>query len=134
MIDPASGVPVYRQLADVLRARIVAGEWLPGARLPSETRLVQEYGIGRTTVRRAIAALRSAGVIEVVHGWGMRVPLPREVERVRGESGSVVSVRMPTPLERATWALADGVPMVVVTGPDGLAEAFPGDRTEIDIP
>lgn len=134
MIDPASGVPAWRQVADALRARIAAGEWQPGARLPSETQLVQEYELGRTTVRRAVAALRAAGVVEVVHGWGMRVPTDREVERVIPESGSQITVRMPTPQERAVFGLADGVPMLVVTGPDGLPEAYPGDRTAIDYP
>ena len=134
MIDPASGVPAWRQLADALRARITAGEWPPGARLPSETHLGQEYSLGRTTVRRAVASLRAAGVVEVLHGWGMRVPPPREVEVVHAETGSRVSVRMPTPVERSTWALPDGVAMIVVTGPDGIPDAYPGDRTEIEIP
>ncbi|PZG07929.1 GntR family transcriptional regulator [Micromonospora craterilacus] len=134
MIDPASGVPAWRQLADLLRARIAAGEWPPGARLPSETDLVQQYELGRTTVRRAISSLRSAGVVEVIHGWGMRVPAPREMERVVAESGSIITIRMPTPMERATWEMPDGVGMIVVTGPDGVPYAYPGDRTEVVAP
>jgi DNA-binding GntR family transcriptional regulator len=133
MIDPASGVPAWRQLADGLRARIAAGEWPPGARLPSESYLVQEYGLGRTTVRRAVAALRAAGVVEVIHGWGMRVPPPRERQPAPVEPGSEVSVRMPTPAERAEFALPEGVPVLVVTGPDGLAEVYPGDRFVVRI-
>lgn len=133
MIDPASGVPAWRQLADALRQRIAAGEWPPGARLPSETHLVQEYGLGRTTVRRAIASLRGQGVVEVQHGWGTRVPVARESERVTAESGSVITTRMPTPEERAVFDVADGVPMLVITGPDGLADAYPGDRVEIEV-
>jgi len=133
MIDPASGVPAWRQLADALRDRIAAGEWPPGARLPSETRLTQEYALGRTTVRRAVAALRAEGVVEVQHGWGTRVPSAREVERVTAEPGSVITTRMPTPQERAVLAVPDGVPMLVVTGPDGMADAYPGDRTRVEV-
>ncbi|WFF07272.1 winged helix-turn-helix domain-containing protein [Micromonospora sp. WMMD1076] len=134
MIDPASGVPAWRQLADDLRRRVAAGEWLPGARLPSESRLMQETGLGRTTVRRAIAALRAQGVVEVQHGWGTRVPQAREVERIVAEPGSVVTTRMPTPTERATFDVPDGVPMLIVTGPDGIADAYPGDRAQVDVP
>lgn len=133
MIDPASGVPAWRQLADALRERIAAGEWPPGARLPSESRLMQEYGLGRTTVRRAVQALRAQGAVEVQHGWGTRVPIPREVERIVAAPGSVVTVRMPTPQERAVLEVPDGVPMLVVTGPDGIAYAYPGDRVQLDI-
>lgn len=133
MIDPASGVPAWRQLADDLRRRVVTGEWRPGARLPSETRLMQETGAGRTTVRRAIAALRAEGVVEVLHGWGTRVPERREPESVHAGPGSVITTRMPTPQERATFRVPDGVPMLVVTGPDGLADAYPGDRVRVEV-
>lgn len=134
MIDPGSGVPAWRQLADAIRQRVVAGEWPPGARLPSETQLVQQYGLGRTTVRRAIAALRAQGVVEVQHGWGTRVPLPRERERLIAEPGSLVTVRMPTPQERTFFEVPDGVPMLVVTGQDGIGYAYPGDRVELEVP
>ncbi|MGH8881879.1 MAG: GntR family transcriptional regulator, partial [Stackebrandtia sp.] len=48
-----------------LRARITRGDWEPGRPIPSETRLVQEYGISRNTVRRAIAVLADEGVVKV---------------------------------------------------------------------
>jgi DNA-binding FadR family transcriptional regulator len=127
MIDPRSGVPAWRQLADALRERIALGEYPPGAVLPSESQLVQSYGLGRTTVRRAIAALRADGLVVVQHGYGTRVPEPADVQELTVESGSAVSTRMPTPQERSTFDLPDGVPVLVVTGPDGLAEVYPGN-------
>ncbi|MFD0595107.1 winged helix-turn-helix domain-containing protein [Catellatospora coxensis] len=63
MIDPHSGVPLHRQVADDLRRRIGAGEWAPGAHLPREVDLAHEYGVGLDTVRQAYEALRSGGVI-----------------------------------------------------------------------
>lgn len=128
MIDPHSGVPAWRQLADELRARINSGEWPPGALLPPQPRIQHEYAVGKATVKAAVAALRSEGLVDLEHGIGIRVREPSERQEVRGESGSVVSVRMPTPAERAAFGLADGVPMLVVTGPDGLQEAYPGDE------
>jgi DNA-binding FadR family transcriptional regulator len=134
MIDPHSGIPRWRQLAADLRRRIASGELAPGADLPSEVRLSQEYGVGRATVRRAIAELRSDGLVDVVHGYGTRVRGPVERAEVTAEADSVISTRMPTPAERAAFAMADGVPMLVVTGPDGLQEAYPGDEVVVRTP
>lgn len=127
MIDARSGVPAWRQLADAIRDRIARGEYPPGARLPSELHLGQEFELGRNTVRRAMAELRAEGVIVVEHGYGTRVRSLPEPEVLTGESGQIVSVRMPTQAERETYALADGVPMLVVTDQDGMEYAHPGD-------
>jgi DNA-binding GntR family transcriptional regulator len=75
-IDHASGVPPYRQLAATLRAQIGAGT-LTG-RLPSEKTLGQTFGLAQGTVRKALAILRSEGLIETAHGWGSRTLGPEE--------------------------------------------------------
>jgi GntR family transcriptional regulator len=72
-IDPLSSVPVYRQVADILRVRIESGALQPDRPLPSETQLVQEYGIARGTARRAIEVLREAGLVITVQGRGTYV-------------------------------------------------------------
>lgn len=53
-LDPASYVPLYKQLAALLRRRIKDGEFREGDQLPSEPTLVKEYAVSRAT---AIAAL-----------------------------------------------------------------------------
>lgn len=60
----------YERFATHLAARIAAGEWNPGARLPPERELADEYGIGYLTVRRGMALLRERGVIVTRHGRG----------------------------------------------------------------
>lgn len=65
-IDHEGPVTPYRQLVEILRARIARGDWAPGRRIASETDLVQQYGLARTTVRRAIAVLREDGDLVVV--------------------------------------------------------------------
>jgi GntR family transcriptional regulator len=72
-IDHDGPVTPYRQLAEILRARIARGDWAPGRRIASETGLVQRYGLARTTVRRAIAVLREDGVVTVVPQRGTYV-------------------------------------------------------------
>ncbi|WP_205626840.1 FadR/GntR family transcriptional regulator [Pseudoponticoccus marisrubri] len=59
-----------------LRKRITDGEFPVGARLPSEVRLCEEYGVSRTVVREAIAALRSDGLVEPRQGSGVFVTAP----------------------------------------------------------
>jgi GntR family transcriptional regulator len=61
---------LYQQVAAAMREAISNGEFPPGAPLPSETQLMARYQVSRPTVRNAIAALRSEGLIEVIHGKG----------------------------------------------------------------
>ncbi|MFE0045757.1 GntR family transcriptional regulator [Streptomyces albireticuli] len=61
---------LYQQVAAEIRKAITAGEFPPGAALPSESQLIARYGVSRPTVRNAIAALRAEGLVEVVHGKG----------------------------------------------------------------
>jgi DNA-binding GntR family transcriptional regulator len=69
-VDHGSAIPPYRQVANVLRARIESGELQPGSRVPSITTLMQQYGIARNTARHALAVLADDGLIEITPGWG----------------------------------------------------------------
>lgn len=70
-------MPVYYQLADDLKQQIEAGELKPGDAVPSESQLVSEYGISRVTVRRGLAILLEAGLIETIRGIGNFVAKPK---------------------------------------------------------
>jgi GntR family transcriptional regulator, transcriptional repressor for pyruvate dehydrogenase complex len=54
----------YEQLAEALRDSIQAGALPEGARLPSESRLAEQAGVSRSTVREALRMLQEAGLIE----------------------------------------------------------------------
>jgi GntR family histidine utilization transcriptional repressor len=58
--------------AEVLR-RIRARDWPPGALIPGEEALAEEFGVARATVNRALTALAEAGVIERKKRAGTRV-------------------------------------------------------------
>jgi len=79
-LDPLSGVPVYRQIAERLRERISSGELQPGDRLPSEVELMEAYSAARATVRQAVGLLRSEGLVLAEQGRGAFV---RDRPRVR---------------------------------------------------
>ncbi|MFD6490713.1 GntR family transcriptional regulator [Streptomyces sp. NPDC060188] len=75
-IDHEGPVTPYRQLAAILKARITRGDWAEGRPIASETRLVQEYGLARSTVRRAITVLAEEQVVWTVQGRGTYVGQP----------------------------------------------------------
>jgi GntR family transcriptional regulator len=73
IIDRDGATPVYRQVANILRARIVSGELPPNRPVPSETQIEAEFDIARATARKAIAVLRDEGLVETVPGRGSYV-------------------------------------------------------------
>ncbi|MFF9767459.1 GntR family transcriptional regulator [Streptomyces sp. NPDC014636] len=58
-------------VSQALRDRIAAGDYADG--LPSEAEIGREFGVARTTVRRALRALEESGDIKTVAGVGRRV-------------------------------------------------------------
>lgn len=72
-VDQRSGRPVYRQIADELRAAIQGQEIAPGDYLPSEADLVDRYGVSRITVQRATSVLVAEGRVEIERGRGVKV-------------------------------------------------------------
>ena len=72
-IDRWDPEPVYAQLAGILRGQIERGELVPRQLLPSETYLVQNYGVSRGTARRAVAVLRDEGLVRTIAQRGTYV-------------------------------------------------------------
>ena len=64
------GVPLYYQLATLLREKIVSRFYRPGDQLPSEAVLVKEYGLSRMTVRQARGSLEGEGLLRREAGRG----------------------------------------------------------------
>ena len=134
MIDHSADRAVFRQLADLLRKQIESGELGPGDPLPSELRLAQEYGLSRTTVRQAIAQLRTEGLVSVERPRGTFVRVPEEVQLITLGRGERASARMPTVADRRSLRLGEGVPVLVVTATDGSATVHPADRVQLTRP
>jgi GntR family transcriptional regulator len=62
--------PMYRQIADDLRRQIESGEFAPGAQLPTEIELRDQFDASRNTVRDAIKFLVTRGLVELRPGQG----------------------------------------------------------------
>jgi GntR family transcriptional regulator len=70
-------VPLYRRISDELKARIEAGEYQPGDRLPSELELARAYSVSRITSRQALGLLGSEGLLVRRQGMGSFVAARR---------------------------------------------------------
>jgi DNA-binding GntR family transcriptional regulator len=70
IFDHDGPTPLNAQVSDVIRARIVSGEWPARYRLPSEPELAAEFGISRGTLRRAISTLIREGLLVQARGRG----------------------------------------------------------------
>jgi GntR family transcriptional regulator len=77
MLNKKSPVPLYYQLAESLRERILTGQLAPGVQLPSERELSEEAGISRMTARQGLAYLEREGLLEVKPGIGTFVVAPK---------------------------------------------------------
>ncbi len=75
-----AGKPLYQAMADSLLERIQSGEWKANQLIPSESELGDHYGVGRNTVRHALADLTSHGVLKTVQGVGSFVSSERVIK------------------------------------------------------
>src|ERR1700727_3932554 len=75
--DPASRLPLYVQVEDVLAERVASGALPAGHQLPSEESLVSEFNVSRTTIRTTIQNLVRRGLVEIRRGKGTFVAHPR---------------------------------------------------------
>lgn len=76
-ISRNSPVPLHRQLRDILEQQIRDGVWAPHQMIPTESELMERYGLSRTTVRQALAALVADGLLYRQQGKGTFVAPPR---------------------------------------------------------
>lgn len=70
MINRKNHIPLYLQLANLLREEIKTGVIAEGSKLPSETEMIRQYNLSRLTIRDALAVLANEGLIEKHHGKG----------------------------------------------------------------
>jgi GntR family transcriptional regulator len=73
-LDRASDRPLYKQVADLIRARIISGDLPAGASLPSEKQLAEAYSVGGTTIKDALVLLKAEGMVLSERGkpWWVR--------------------------------------------------------------
>jgi GntR family transcriptional regulator len=70
MVDKNTQMPLHLQIQEALTDEIRRGTYRVGEQIPSESQLVDHYGVSRTTVRKALDALVSRGVVVRQRGKG----------------------------------------------------------------
>ncbi|MDZ4357480.1 MAG: FadR/GntR family transcriptional regulator [Variovorax sp.] len=64
-------------LVEDLGEKIRSQSLRPGDKLPTESAIMQAYGVSRTVVREALSKLQAGGLVETLHGVGTFVLQPR---------------------------------------------------------
>ena len=77
MQNTASGVALWRQVADGIERGIADGRFAAGEKLPGEMEIAETYRVNRHTVRRALATLAERGMVRAERGSGTYVEAPR---------------------------------------------------------
>jgi GntR family transcriptional regulator, transcriptional repressor for pyruvate dehydrogenase complex len=78
--------PLVGETIQLLRSRLASGEFKIGDKIPSEAALIEELGIGRTTLREAVRVLQHEGLLVVRQGAGTYLQSVKE--------GSILSSRL----------------------------------------
>ncbi|MDO4887431.1 MAG: GntR family transcriptional regulator [Actinomycetaceae bacterium] len=88
--------PIYLQIADDIRTRILSGELAAGDRLMSTTQYASAYRINPATANKAFALLVSDGIVEKHRGIGMFVTSSaRDILRAEGRASYVQTILAP---------------------------------------
>jgi GntR family transcriptional regulator len=95
------GKPAHQQIADDLRQRILDGVYQTGDKLPSESELMDDYGVSRIVIRQATEALQNEGLVIKKRGAGTFV---REQRPLRKRISGDLYGKRPTssPMKRQT--------------------------------
>jgi GntR family phosphonate transport system transcriptional regulator len=75
--DAASGVALWRLVADGIERGIAEGRFAAGEKLPGENEIAETYRVNRHTVRRALATLAERGLVRAERGSGTYVETQR---------------------------------------------------------
>lgn len=89
-IDEAAGIPLYQQIYDLLRAKIMDGTLALNDRLPAEQDLTQALGVSRITVKRAMNELAVAGLVRRQRGIGTVVIYDVAAPTVKGSFETMI--------------------------------------------
>ena len=105
-LSSAHPLPLYAQLAELLRRRIADGEWQEGDRIPSQGALAESFDVARVTVRQAVALLERERLLESRRGRGtfvlaapgagrrfsVQTSLQRLVDMLRGDEPQLLNL------------------------------------------
>ncbi len=111
-----SDIPLYSQLVSIVKRNISAGTLSTGDLLPSESELCKTFDISRSTVRQAIGALESEGLVVRKQGRGTFVAEPkvrRKTEMVYSFTSEMSSMGLTPSSILIDFAVIDPTPDII---------------------
>jgi GntR family transcriptional regulator len=107
ILNPQSGIPLYRQLVEQVRRLIAGGQLAPGAALPSVRELALEHAVNPMTISKAYALLEAEGLLVRNRGKPMTVarrprpqaPLRERLRQIEDDVGRLVLAAQQLELE-----------------------------------
>jgi GntR family transcriptional regulator len=114
ILNPQSGVPIYRQLLDQVRRMVSSGQLQPGTALPSIRDLALQHAINPMTISKAYSLLEAEGLLERHRGKPMTVanqsaarpPLAKRLQQIDPLLDQVVLAARQLQLTEAELATA----------------------------
>src|SRR6476469_6157567 len=86
MQNTASGVALWRQVADGIERGVADGRFAAGEKLPGEREIAETYRVNRHPVRRALATLAERGLVRAQRGSGTDVETRRIADPLRSRT------------------------------------------------
>ena len=81
-----------KNVVAVLSERIRNGEFHVGEKLPTESELMEAFGVSRTVIREAISRLQAAGLVETRHGIGTFLLDPQSEQHLRINAENILTM------------------------------------------
>lgn len=73
ILNPQSGIPIYRQIIDQVKRMVASGQLQPGSELPSVRELAVQHAVNPMTISKAYALLENEGLLIRQRGKPMQV-------------------------------------------------------------
>jgi GntR family transcriptional regulator len=91
VLNPQSGIPIYRQILEQARRMVASGQLAPGVELPSVRELALKHAVNPMTISKAYSLLEAEGMLERNRGRPMTVasqarnssPLTRRLRQIQ---------------------------------------------------
>lgn len=84
--------PIYAQIVDVIRLRIITGDYEPGSRLPSVRELANEASVNPNTMQKALSELEGSGLIYTVRTSGRFIT--EDIDEITASRNQLASQRV----------------------------------------
>jgi DNA-binding transcriptional regulator YhcF (GntR family) len=131
--DGDSAIPPYAWISWQLRDAIRSGSPGLGEAVPSESELAHQYGISRMTAGKVLGQLAAEGLIRRRRGAGSVVAQQITWDRIAVGPGTLISVRLPTAMERAAVSAAAFVPLMCITPPGADQQLYAADSVIVEV-